>query len=209
MVFAILFSVLTTLSNGMFHTTYETEVATLVDSCNAVVDDMIYCLQTNPEKLSKKYFAGLGMQEDTDRNVFYLEWKESSYYPEQQYSRLLLDVLVNEKPFLKDVVIEAFVADSVSGERRDIRVDIRYAGTLIKEACGSFHIQPIGENRAKIGIDVHVKFGWFFRIFISRKVYSDTIDWRLVRFVQNLKLRAEGIVADDAYWSAVDKQPCL
>jgi hypothetical protein len=55
-------------------------------------------------------------------------------------------------------------------------------------------------------MDVHVKFGWFFRIFISRKVYSDTIDWRLVRFVQNLKLRAEGIVADDAYWETAAGQ---
>ena len=209
MVFAILFSVLTTLSNGMFHTTYETEVMATADSCNAVVDDMIYCLQTNPELLSEKYFAGLGMQDDTDKNAFYLEWKESLYLPEQQYSRLLLDVLVNEKPFLRDVVIEAYVTDSLAGERRDIRVDIRYAGTLIKEAYGSFHVQPTSENTSKIGMDVHVKFGWFFRIFISRKVYSETIDWRLVRFVQNLQLRAEGIVADDAYWSAVDKQPSL
>ena len=54
MIFAILFSVLTTLSNGMFHTTYETEVMATADSCNAVVDDMIYCLQTNPELLSEQ-----------------------------------------------------------------------------------------------------------------------------------------------------------
>ena len=43
----------------MFHTTYETEVMATADSCNAVVDDMIYCLQTNPELLSEKYFAGV------------------------------------------------------------------------------------------------------------------------------------------------------
>lgn len=206
-VFAILFSVLTSLSNGMFHTTYETEVTATADSCNAVVDDMIYCLQTNPELLSEQYFAGLGMQEDTDKNAFYLEWKESTYVPEKQYSRLVLDVLVNEKPFLRDVVIEAMVTDSLSGDRRDIRVDIHYAGTLIKEAYGLFHIMPTGENTAKIGMDVHVKFGWFFRIFISRKVYSETIDWRLVRFVENLRLRSEGIVVDDAYWEAVATQP--
>ena len=209
MLLTILLSVLTLLKDGMFHTSYETEVNASAEACNAEVDNMIHCLQTNPELLSEKYFAGLGMQEDTDKNAFYLKWKESSYSPEEQYSKLVLDVLVNEKPFLKDVVIEAFVADSVVGERRDIRVDIRYAGTLIKEAYGSFHVQPTGENTARIGMDVHVKFGWFFRIFISRKVYSDTIDWRLVRFVTNLKLRSEGIVADDAYWNAVDKQPSL
>ena len=188
----------------MFHTSYETEAATNVLACNTVVDDMIYCLQTDPNLLSEKYFAGLGMQSDTKKNVFYLEWKESSYVPEKQYSRLVLDVLVNEKPFLKDVVVEAQVTDSLSGERRDIRVDINYAGTLLKEAYGTFHVQQIGEKSTKIGMDVHVKFGWFFRIFISRKVYSDTIDWRLVRFVTNLKLRSEGVMVDDAYWKQID-----
>lgn len=200
MVFAILFSVLTTLSDGMFHTRYETEVSASAESCNVVIDSMIYYLQTDPAKLSEQFFAGLGKQEDAKKNAFYLIWKESEYVPEKQYSKLVLDVLVNERPFLSDVVIESMVTDSLSGDRRDIRVDIHYAGTLIKEAYGTFHILPIGENTARIGMDVHVKFGWFFRIFISRKVYSETIDWRLVRFVTNLKLRAEGVVVDDAYW---------
>jgi hypothetical protein len=161
---------------------------------------MIYYLQTNPEKLSKRFFAGLGMQEDKAKNAFYLVWKESSYDAERDYSRLVLDVLVDEKPFLRDVVIESTVVDSMAGARRDIRVDIHYAGTLIKEAYGTFHVQSIGDNTASLAMDVHVKFGWFFRIFISRKVYSDTVDWRLVRFVQNLKLTAEGIVPTDEYW---------
>ena len=209
MVFAILFSVLTTLSDGMFHTRYETEVDTCAEACNVVIDSMIYYLQTDPAKLSEQFFAGLGKQEDAKKNAFYLVWKASEYQPEEQYSKLVLDVLVNERPFLSDVVIESMVTDSLSGDRRDIRVDINYAGSLLKQAYGTFHILPTGENTARIGMDVHVKFGWFFRIFISRKVYSETIDWRLVRFVTNLKLRAEGIVVDDAYWSAVDKQPSL
>ena len=200
----MLLSILTALKDGMFHTSYETDAAINAAASNEVVDDMIYCLQSDPNLLSEKYFAGLGMQSDTKKNVFYLEWKESSYVPEKQYSRLVLDVLVNEKPFLKDVVIEAQVTDSMSGERRDIRVDINYAGTLLKEAYGTFHVQPMSENTAKIGMDVHVRFGWFFRIFISRKVYSDTIDWRLVRFVMNLKLRSEGVEVDDAYWHMID-----
>lgn len=206
MVFAILFSVLTTLSDGMFHTRYETEVDTCAEACNVVIDSMIYYLQTDPEMLSEQFFAGLGKQEDAKKNAFYLIWKESEYVPEMQYSKLVLDVLVNEKPFLKDVVIESQVTDSMQGAQRDIRVDIHYAGTLIKEAYGTFHVLPTSAKSAKIGMDVHVKFGWFFRIFISRKVYSETIDWRLVRFVENLKLRSEGIVADDAYWETAAGQ---
>lgn len=204
MVFAIIFSVLTTLSEGMFHTSYETEVDTSVVACNQAVDSMIYCLQTDPELLSERFFVGLGKQEDKKKNAFYLVWKESTYVPEEQYSRLVLDVLVDEKPFMKDVVIESSVVDTMAGERRDVRVDIHYAGTLIKEAYGTFHVNPVNDRQAKLAMDVHVKFGWFFRIFISRKVYSETIDWRLARFVENLKLIAEGFAPTEAYWAEQD-----
>ena len=165
---------------------------------------MIYCLQTDPELLSERFFVGLGKQEDKKKNAFYLVWKESTYVPEEQYSRLVLDVLVDEKPFMKDVVIESSVVDTMAGERRDVRVDIHYAGTLIKEAYGTFHINPIGENQSTLAMDVHVKFGWFFRIFISRKVYSETIDWRLARFVDNLKLTALGVRPTEEYWTEQD-----
>ena len=206
MIFAILFSVLTTLSDGMFHTQYETNVDMRAEVCNQVIDSMIYYLQTDPEMLSEQFFAGLGKQDDVKKNAFYLIWKESEYFPDTQYSKLVLDVLVNEKPFLKDVKIESQVTDSMQGMQRDIRVDIDYAGSLLKEAYGTFHILPTGENSAKIGMDVHVKFGWFFRIFITRKVYSETIDWRLVRFVTNLKLRAEGVEVNDAYWNSKNSE---
>ena len=206
LVFFLLLTMLTTLSDGMFHTTYETQVMASMDDCNQAVDSMIYCLQTNPQMLSEKFFCGLGMQDESEKNAFYLVWKESSYDPERQYSKLVLDVLVNEKPFLRDVVIESMVVDTMAGDRRDIRVDIHYAGTLIKQAYGSFHLQPIEQACVRMGMDVHVKFGWFFRIFISRKVYSETVDWRLSRFVENLRLTAEGEQPTDEYWAAIDKE---
>lgn len=206
MLFAFLFSVLTTLSNGMFHTSYETNVGASAEECNVVIDSMIYYLQNDPKMLSEKFFGGLGKQEESNKNAFYLIWKESEYLPDKQYGKLVLDVLVNEKPFLEDLVIESQVTDTMSGTQRDIRVDIYYSGSMLKEAYGTFHILPTSETTAKMGMDVHVKFGWFFRIFITRKVYSETIDWRLMRFVTNLKLVAEGESPDDAYWERIDKR---
>ncbi len=203
MLLTILLLILTTLKDGMFHTEYETEVAASSQECNMVIDSMIYYLQTDPEILSEKFFGGLGKQGDTKKNAFYLIWKDSEYVPEKQYSKLILDVLVNEKPFLKDVVIESIVTDTMADTQRDIRVDIHYGGSMLKEAYGTFHVIPTSDTTTKLGIDVHVKFGWFFCIFISRKVYSETIDWRLVRFVNNLKLTAEGYQPNDTYWETL------
>ena len=203
MLLTTLLLILTTLKDGIFHTEYETEVAASSQECNMVIDSMIYYLQTDPEILSEKFFGGLGKQGDTKKNAFYLIWKDSEYVPEKQYSKLILDVLVNGKPFLKDVVIESIVTNTMADTQRDIRVDIHYGGSMLKEAYGTFHVIPTSDTTTKLGIDVHVKFGWFFRIFISRKVYSETIDWRLVRFVDNLKLTAEGYQPNDTYWDTL------
>ena len=200
----IFLSVLTTFSDGTFHTQYETLVDASALKCNETVDSMIYYLQTDPKILSENFFVGLGMQDDKSKNAFYLEWKESSYNPENHYSKVLLDVLVDERPFLKNVEIESSVVDTMVGDRRDLRVDIYYAGHLLKQAYGTFHVMPIENNKTRLAMDVHVKFGWFFRIFISRKVYSETIDWRLMRFVQNIKLTAEGVEVSDDYWKQID-----
>jgi hypothetical protein len=53
-------------------------------------------------------------------------------------------------------------------------------------------------------LDAHVRFGWFFRIFITRRVYSDTVDWRFERFVNNIKLTAQGFIPSDAWWAEQD-----
>lgn len=206
---SIFFTVLTTFSDGVFHTSYETQVEASAQKCNQVIDSMIYYLQTDPRELSENFFVGLGMQEDKRKNAFYIKWKESSYYPEKQYSKVLLDVLVDEKPFLKDVEIESTVVDTMVGDRRDLRVDIHYAGHLLKQAYGVFHVMPTDGNTTRLAMEVHVKFGWFFRIFISRKVYSETIDWRLMRFVQNIKLTAEGIEVSDDHWKQIDSSKII
>ena len=65
---------------------------------------------------------------------------------------------------------------------------------------------PLIDTTSQMAIDMHVKFGWFFRIFITRKIYRETIDWRVERFVTNLKMRAEGNIPSDAYWHAIDSQ---
>ena len=72
--------------------------------------------------------------------------------------------------------------------------------------CANIHLSGDNVLQSARGMDVHVKFGWFFRIFISQRIYRNTIDWRLERFVTNLKLMAEGKQPTDAYWQQIDKE---
>ncbi len=206
MLFAILFSVLTTLSDGMFHSTYTTDIQADIASSNMAVDSFITHLQTEPLLLAEWAFAGMGRQQDSEKNAMYLKWKYSEYNPETHYSKLIVDVLVDDKPRFKDVTVECIVRDTMINEVRDVHVDIFYSGSLLKQAYGNFHVMPLTDTKSQMAIDMHVKFGWFFRIFITRKIYRETIDWRVERFVTNLKMRAEGNIPSDAYWHAIDSQ---
>ena len=179
MLLSVLLAFMTTYSQSTFHTECPVEVNAPADACNAVIDTLIYQLQTDPQLLSPWAFAGTGKQTDDNKNAIFLVWKESEYNPDTHYSRLLFDILVNGRPQFKNAVIESLVTDTMANDRRDIRVDIYYSGSILKEAWGNFHVQPTSDSTTNMSIDIHIKFGWFFRIFISRKVYSESIDWRV------------------------------
>ena len=40
-------------------------------------------------------------------------------------------------------------------------------------------------------LESHVKFGWFFNIFITQNRFKLIMEWRLKRFIHNLKDEAE------------------
>ncbi len=204
MLLSVLLAFMTTYSQSTFHTECPVEVNVPAEACNAVIDTLIYQLQTDPQLLSPWAFAGTGKQTDDNKNAIFLVWKESEYNPDTHYSRLLFDILVNGRPQFKNAVIESLVTDTMANDRRDIRVDIYYSGSILKEALGNFHVQPTSDSTTNMSIDIHIKFGWFFRIFISRKVYSETIDWRVERFMQNLKMASEGVTPSDAYWEEME-----
>lgn len=213
---SLLLYILTAYTSGFFVTQAEQTSSASFAACAEVVDTLVYQLQTNPALLSDWAFAGVGKQEEKKRDAVFLVWKESEYDPERQYSKILFDVLVNGRRMFRDIAVESVVKDSVWEEYDDrdgvkqstpcrrIRVDIYYSGSLLKEAYGELCLRE--KDGVRVQMETHVRFGWFFNLFISRKVYSETIEWRMDRFVQNLTLRAEGTMPSDAYWQEKDEK---
>lgn len=38
---------------------------------------------------------------------------------------------------------------------------------------------------------IHIRFGWFFNIFITQKRYRDIVEWRMQGFMNNMRDEAE------------------
>lgn len=201
----LILGVLTTYSGGMFNSELEYRTTASYASCMGVVDSVIVQMQREPRALAEWAFAGLGEQKEQKKNAVMLEWKDGEYVAERKYARVVFDIRTNGKVRYRDLVMESVVTDTTTELGRDVRVDIYYSGSVLKEAYGYFHVIPT-DSGTIMQMDTHVRFGWFFNLFISQRMYSQVIDWRMERFVQNLCLMAQGIRPSDAYWEQKQKE---
>lgn len=188
-----LLSVVTTYSNATYHTRCEEHVAASAQVANRIVDTLVYQFQTDPERLFDWAFVGTTLQGDKDKDAFQLVWKENTYVAEENYSRLMLDVVVPGFTTFHDLAIETVATDSFDAQgNRHARLDLHYSGKMLRLFNLTFSVLPVTQDSCTLRLEGEVKFGWFFNIFISRKVYRNVIEWRLQRFLLNVRRRAEG-----------------
>lgn len=187
----LILTILTTYTRGTYHTECSVPVAAPAEETNEVIDRLVYEFQTNPDTLFSWAFMGMGQQGDEDKDAIVLVLNDITYIPEQHYSKLLMDIVVPKFRTFRDVELESLVTDTMVGPVRHVRVDIYYAGNLLKEAYGNFYVMPIGNNVCTLSIDINVRFGWFFNIFVSRRVYKNVVEWRVNTFMDNLKEMVE------------------
>ncbi len=206
----IILSIITTYTDKTFHTECAVPVEASFDIANEIVDQMIAEFNTDPELLFNWALYGAGKQNDSEKEVFLLNFKHTEYIAAEGYGRAVLDVIVPHLTTVKDVILEARVKDEYGSAEIDsfitadscrldmitkwsrrFFIDAQYSGNLLKAAYGNLYIIPTGENTCVYYMDMHVRFGWFFNIFISKKTYKNTVEWRIVQYLENLKRESE------------------
>ncbi len=210
--FIILLSIITTYTDKTFHTECAVPVDASIEVANKIVDQMIAEFNTDPELLFNWALYGAGKQNDSEKEVFLLSFKHTEYIADEGYGRAVLDVIVPHFTTIKDVVLEARVKDEygtaeidslltadscrlgmITKWSRRFFIDADYSGNLLKDAYGNLYIIPVGENKCIYYMDMNVRFGWFFNIFISKKTYKNTVEWRIAQYMDNLKKESEKI----------------
>ena len=195
--------------------TFRTECAVLVNASPAVADilvDSLVCdFQNNPEHLFDWAFSGLGKQNDETKESFLIEYKTTAYDPSTGKGKVIMDVIVPHVKRLKDICIDGAMKDrrgsytdydtisDIDGLRvvnikkysRNIFISANYSGNFLETAYGNLYIVPLACDKTIYIMDMHVKFGWFFNMFISKRLYKRTMEWRIARYIENLKTSAE------------------
>ena len=200
--------------------TYTTVCAVPVDA-PAEVSDTIFArfvkdFQSSPDALFDWALYGTGAQDDEEKNAFLLEYKETVYDPEDNYGRITVDVIIPGLTRIKDIVLAGTVIDekdsivynpqlcvdslnmsNIPNWNRHFYIDVMYSGNLLERGFGNIYIIPIDSTHSAFLMDMNLKYGWFFKIFITMKVYRNSVEWRINRYMNNLKRVAEELYAEE------------
>ncbi len=162
--------------------------------CMEMIADLIDQFRGDPEELFQWAFVGIGKQEGdkSDKNEVLLILKQALYDKKSEIGTLVFDIDVKGFAGYKDVRIDSKVSQYEVDSLVDaVSVDVFYSNSLLKKTYGMFFVEELDENNTQLSIDIHVRFGWFFNIFITKRRYKNLVEWRTAGFMNNLKKEAE------------------
>ena len=185
-------TIFTTYEKGLFFTEVTARVNTTFENAQSVVNLFIEQFSTDFNKLFKWAFADLGEQkDDEEKNAFLLEVKSTEFDKITGISTVIADVVVPKVKRFKDVKISSKVIQtSDSATFSNVYIDIFYSNSLLKKAYGTFLVQK-KNGEVFITTDMYIRFGWFFNIFVTKKMYKKVVEWRLGQFLNNFKIEME------------------
>ena len=197
-------------ANKTYTSVCAVEVDAPAEVSDTIFERFIHDFQTDPDALFNWALYGTGAQNDKDKDAYLLEYKETVYIPEENYGRITMDVIVPGLIRFRDIRLEGIVlderkpvvytpdicADSLTMSKipawnRHFLIDAQYSGQLIEKGYGNIYILPVDSTHSVFLLDINVKYGWFFNIFINMRVYKNSVEWRINQYMQNLKHVAE------------------
>lgn len=202
-------------SNKMYTTTCAVAVDAPAEISDTIFARFVKDFQTSPDALFDWALYGTGAQENQEKNAFLLEYKETVYIPEENYGRIKIDVIIPGLTRFKDITLTGTVLDfqqpvvhnpdlcidslkmtDVPNWNRHFDIDVRYSGRLLEHGFGNMYIIPVNSTHSVFFMDINLVYGWFFNIFITMKVYKNSVEWRVNRYMNNLKRVAEELYAE-------------
>lgn len=180
-------------ADGEFVSECAVDVGAPLSVCDSVVADLVDQITSDYERLFTWAFKGLGRQGGDDvRDEVVVTIKESTFDKMSGLCHMVADIEVSRVTTFRDISLDSRVLQTKldDGTTR-VDVDIFYSNSFLKKAYGTFFVKPLSDARCEMRIQIHVRFGWFFNLFITQKRFRNIVEWRMQGFMQNLCAEAE------------------
>src|ERR1035437_6414358 len=184
-------SLSTVYKDGEFITYSQVLVDASDSISNRVSNDFVYQMHYNLDALFGWALKGMNLRkEKNELMVFY--FKSTAYNKESQIIRGIGDVIVPGIITFPNIIIDSRLTErKFTTGKSTINIDLLYSDGFLKKMFGRFTIIPKRNNASLFTLETHIRFGWFFNIFITQNRFKKILEWRLKKFVHNLRDEAE------------------
>ena len=190
-ILSILLTVLTTYHRGVYESVDEVELRCSVTEANAVMDQLMHDFEYDPHHIWAWAFWGTGEQKDDRKQGFVIHYDTVRYDRTAELLRIDMS-LISPRGTVNQLHVEPTLSDKQQDGTRAIFFSVDNFKNLIKHVDATLTLMPTDDpNVQRLTVVTHCRFGWFFNLFISHKMYRNTVDWRIEQFLQNLRCTAE------------------
>lgn len=184
-------SISTTYSDGEFVTYCRVWVNASDSTSNTVTRDFDYQMRYKLDALFSWALKGMNLRKEKNELMMFY-FKSTSFNKETNVLRGIGDAIVPGIITVPDVIVDSrLTSKKFANGRSAVYIDLLSANGFIKNMNCSFGVVPKKEKGVWYTLETRVKFGWFFNLFITQSRYKQIMEWRLKRFVHNLKDEAE------------------
>jgi hypothetical protein len=184
-------SISTVYKDGEFITYSQVWVDASDSISNRVSNDFVYQMHYNLDALFGWALKGMNLRkEKNELMIFY--FKSTAYNKESHVIRGIGDVIVPGIITFPNIIIDSRLSErKFTNGKSTINIDLLYSDGFLKKMFGRFTIIPKRNDASLFTLETHIRFGWFFNIFITRNRFKKIMEWRLKKFVHNLRDEAE------------------
>jgi hypothetical protein len=185
-------SISTVYKNGEF-VTYSLLSVNASDSIsNEVINKFVYQMCYDLDGLFTWGLKGMSLANNKDE-LLKFDFKTTKFDKKTYILRGIGDVIVPGITTFPNVYVDSKVTQKkYSSGRRDVRLDLVTANPFIKKMIGVYTFIPKGRNKTgNYILETHIRFGWFFDIFITQYRYKKIMEWRIKKLIRNMKEESE------------------
>ncbi len=177
--------------NGEFVTYCQVFVNAPDTICNKVSMDFDSQMRYNLDGLFSWALKGMNLRKERNELMMFY-FKSTSFNKETNVIRAVGDVIVPGIITIPNIFVDSKITSKkyVNG-KSTVYLDLQGSNGFMKNMNNSFSVIPKNEKGVWYTLESHVRFGWFFDIFITQNRFKAIMEWRLKRFIHNLKDEAE------------------
>ena len=184
-------SIQTVYEDKEFKTQYTTRLKISSKVASETADYLVSDFHNAPDNLFNWALKGMNMRMEK-KEIIMFNFKSTSFNKETLVLRSTGDIIVPGIITVPNVYVDCKLWSTQENKvNNTVNMNMVKSNGFVKNLSNAFVVRQIKGKGNYFELITDVRFGWFFNIFITKKQYKASMEWRLQRFIHNLRDEAE------------------